>query len=217
MEKRILLVEDNNDIARQIKQYLEKYEYTVDIAPTYLVALNKINIFYDLALVDINLPDGNGKNLISKLNEKNIRVIITTVKNNEDFIVKCLDEGADDYLTKPFSLNILRARIDATLRTVQLESGEEIKHKDLVLLKNKYQIKYRNNIVELTSLEFEILSMFVQNPNRVYTRGQLLEMFWEDRDKFVTDNTLTATIKKIREKTNKDLIITVRGIGYRMG
>lgn len=215
--KKILLIEDNHEISLQIKTYLEKCDYEVDISRTYLDALIKINVDYDLAIVDINLPDGNGQDLISELKNRNIRVIIITVKNNEDFIIRCLDSGSDDFLTKPFSLSILRARIDAIMRTTPLNQNKEIVYGEFILYKSEFKIRYKGDLVDLTSLEFKILSLFIHNPNRVYTRGQLLEMFWEDRDKFVRDNTLTATIKRIREKTNSDVITTVRGIGYRMG
>lgn len=214
--KQILLIEDNLDIARQIKTYLEKNNYQVALAKDYYEALYKINVDIDVALLDINLPDKDGENLIEKLKDKDIRVIVTTVKSDEDFIIKALDHGADDYITKPFSLAILRARIDAVLRTLPLNEDKTISYKDIKIDLDKKLVYYKEKEVDVSYLEYEILLLFIKNPHRVYTRSQLLEMFWEDRDKFVRDNTLTSTIKRIREKLDRKIITTVRGIGYRM-
>ena len=214
--KQILIIEDNLDIARQIKTYLGKNNYQVTLAKDYYEALYKMNVDIDAALLDINLPDKDGEDLIEKLKEKNIRVIVTTVKSDEDFIIKALDQGADDYLTKPFSLAILRARIDAVLRTLPLNKDKTISYKDIKIDLDKKLLYYKEKEVEVTALEYEIILLFIKNPHRVYTRSQLLEMFWEDRDKFVRDNTLTSTIKRIREKLDRKVITTVRGIGYRM-
>ena len=214
--KQILIIEDNLDIARQIKTYLEKNNYQVVLAKDYYEALYKMNVDIDAALLDINLPDKDGEDLIEKLKEKDIRVIVTTVKSDEDFIIKALDQGADDYLTKPFSLAILRARIDAVLRTLPLNKDKTISYKDIKIDLDKKLLYYKEKEVEVTAIEYEIILLFIKNPHRVYTRGQLLEMFWEDRDKFVRDNTLTSTIKRIREKLDRKVITTVRGIGYRM-
>lgn len=214
--KQILLIEDNLDIARQIKTYLEKNNYQVTLAKNYYEALYKMNVDIDAALLDINLPDKDGGDLIEKLKEKDIRVIVTTVKSDEDFIIKSLDMGADDYLTKPFSLAILRARIDAVLRTLPLNEDKTISYKDIKIDLDKKLLYYKEKEVDVSALEYEILLLFIKNPHRVYTRGQLLEIFWEDRDKFVRDNTLTSTIKRIREKLDREIITTVRGIGYRM-
>lgn len=214
--KQILLIEDNLDIARQIKTHLEKNNYQVALAKNYYEALYKMNVDIDAALLDINLPDKDGEDLIEKLKDKDIRVIVTTVKSDEDFIIKALDHGADDYLTKPFSLAILRARIDAVLRTLPINEDKTISYKDIKIDLDKKLLYYKEKEVDVSALEYEILLLFIKNPHRVYTRGQLLEMFWEDRDKFVRDNTLTSTIKRIREKLDKSIITTVRGIGYRM-
>ncbi len=214
--KNILIIEDNQDIALQMKKYLIKNGYGVELSSSFYEACYKMNIDIDVALLDINLPDKEGQYLIEKLKEKDIRVIVTTVKNDEDFIIAALDKGADDYLTKPFSLAILRARIDAVLRTIPLSQDKIITYKDIKLDLNDSKVYFKENLVDLTPLEYEILLLFIRNPHRVYTRSQLLEMFWEDRDKFVNDNTLTSTIKRIREKLDKKVISTVRGIGYRM-
>lgn len=214
--KKILIIEDNEEIALQIKKYLSKNGYEVDLASSYYESLFKMDINFDCALLDINLPDKDGQYLIGKLKDKDIRVIVTTVKNDEDFIIASLDQGADDYLTKPFSLTILRARIDAVLRTIPLNEDKIITYKDIKIDLNNSKVYFKGDDVELTALEYKILLLFIKNPHRVYTRSQLLEMFWEDRDKFVNDNTLTSTIKRIREKLDKEIITTVRGIGYRM-
>lgn len=214
--KRILIIEDNEDIGLQIKRYLLKNGYEVDLAKSFYEATFKMNVDIDVALLDINLPDKDGQHLIEKLKEKDIRVIVTTVKNEEDFIIAALDQGADDYLTKPFSLAILRARIDAVLRTLPISQDKSISYKDIKIDLNESKVYFKGENIELTPLEYEILLLFIKNPHRVYTRSQLLEMFWEDRDKFVNDNTLTSTIKRIREKLDREVISTVRGIGYRM-
>ncbi|WP_308748870.1 response regulator transcription factor [uncultured Anaerococcus sp.] len=214
--KRILIIEDNEDIGIQIERYLTKNGYEVEIAKSFYEATYKMNVDIDVALLDINLPDKDGQNLIEKLKEKDIRVIVTTVKNEEDFIIAALDQGADDYLTKPFSLAILRARIDAVLRTLPISQDKSISYKDIKIDLNESKVYFKGENIELTPLEYEILFLFIKNPHRVYTRSQLLEMFWEDRDKFVNDNTLTSTIKRIREKLDREVISTVRGIGYRM-
>ncbi len=212
----ILIIEDSEDIAIQMKKYLCNNGYDVEIASSFYEASYKMNVDMDVALLDINLPDKDGQHLIEKLKDKDIRVIITTVKNDEDFIIAALDQGADDYLTKPFSLAILRARIDAVLRTIPLSQDKKITYKDIKIDLNYSKVYFNGKQIELTPLEYEILVLFIKNPHRVYTRSQLLEMFWEDRDKFVNDNTLTSTIKRIREKLDREVITTVRGIGYRM-
>ena len=214
--KRILIIEDNEDIGLQMKRYLIKNGYEVELAKSFYEATYKMNVDIDVALLDINLPDKDGQHLIEKLKEKDIRVIVTTVKNEEDFIIAALDQGADDYLTKPFSLAILRARIDAVLRTLPISQDKSISYKDIKIDLNESKVYFKGENIELTPLEYEILLLFIKNPHRVYTRSQLLEMFWEDRDKFVNDNTLTSTIKRIREKLDREVISTVRGIGYRM-
>ena len=212
----ILIIEDSEDIALQMKKYLCNNGYDVEIASSFYEASYKMNVDMDVALLDINLPDKNGQHLIERLKDKDIRVIVTTVKNDEDFIIESLDQGADDYLTKPFSLAILRARIDAVLRTIPISQDKSISYKDIKIDLNDSKVYFKGNQIELTPLEYEILVLFIKNPHRVYTRGQLLEMFWEDRDRFVNDNTLTSTIKRIREKLDREVITTVRGIGYRM-
>ena len=212
----ILIIEDSEDIAIQMKKYLCNNVYDVEIASSFYEASYKMNVDMDVALLDINLPDKDGQHLIERLKDKDIRVIVTTVKNDEDFIIESLDQGADDYLTKPFSLAILRARIDAVLRTIPLSQDKKITYKDVKIDLNDSKVYFKANQIELTPLEYEILVLFIKNPHRVYTRSQLLEMFWEDRDKFVNDNTLTSTIKRIREKLDREVISTVRGIGYRM-
>ena len=214
--KSVLIIEDNKEIALQMEKYLVNNGYEVEIASSFYEATYMTNVDIDVALLDINLPDKDGQHLIKKLKDKDIRIIVTTVKNDEDFIIAALDQGADDYLTKPFSLAILRARIDAVLRTMPISQDESISYKDIKIDLNQSKVSFKSKLIELTPLEYEILLLFIKNPHRVYTRSQLLEMFWEDRDKFVNDNTLTSTIKRIREKLDKEVISTVRGIGYRM-
>ena len=214
--KSVLIIEDNKEIALQMEKYLVNNGYEVEIASSFYEATYKMNVDMDVALLDINLPDKDGQHLIERLKDKEIRVIVTTVKNDEDFIIAALDQGADDYLTKPFSLAILRARIDAVLRTLPISQDKIIRYKEIKIDLNNSKVYFKADQVELTLLEYEILALFIKNPHRVYTRGQLLEMFWEDRDRFVNDNTLTSTIKRIREKLDREIITTVRGIGYRM-
>lgn len=214
--KSVLIIEDNKEIASQMEKYLVNNGYEVELASSFYEATYMMNVDTDVALLDINLLDKDGQHLIKKLKDKDIRVIVTTVKNDEDFIIDALDQGADDYLTKPFSLAILRARIDAVLRTIPLSQDKIITYKDIKIDFNDSKVYFKANQIDLTPLEYEIIVLFIKNPHRVYTRGQLLEMFWEDRDKFVNDNTLTSTIKRIREKLDKEVISTVRGIGYRM-
>ena len=214
--KSVLIIEDNKEIASQMEKYLVNNNYEIEIASSFYEACYKMNVDMDVALLDINLPDKDGQHLIERLKDKDIRVIVTTVKNDEDFIIESLDRGADDYLTKPFSLAILRARIDAVLRTIPVNQDETLSYKDIKIDLNDSKVYFKAKQIELTPLEYEILVLFIKNPHRVYTRGQLLEMFWEDRDKFVNDNTLTSTIKRIREKLDREIITTVRGIGYRM-
>ena len=213
--KKIILIEDDEILSNGIESYLSKNDFEVETCKNFEEAKIKINNSFDLAILDINLPDNDGIGLLNTLRENNVRVIITTVKNDEKFIVRALDNGADDYITKPFKLAILRARIDKTLRTA-LVKDDFISFKDLSLNKNEGCFYYKDEKLDLTALEFEVMNLFINNPNRIFTRDFLLERFWDRREKFVNDNTLTATIKRIRDKSDRDIIKTIRGIGYRM-
>lgn len=213
--KKIILIEDDEILSSGIESYLSKNDFEIETCKNFEEAKIKINNSFDLAILDINLPDNDGIGLLNTLRENDVRVIITTVKNDEKFIVRALDNGADDYITKPFKLAILRARIDKTLRTAFVKD-DFISFKDLSLNKNEGCFYYKDEKLDLTALEFEVMNLFINNPNRIFSREFLLERFWDRREKFVNDNTLTATIKRIRDKSDRDIIKTIRGIGYRM-
>lgn len=213
--RKILIVEDEKDILKSLSMFLSEHNFNIIVASSIDEVYEKTDASIDLALLDINLPDGKGDELIKYFKERDIRIIITTVKNDSNYIAEALDNGVDDYITKPFDLNVLRARVDATLRTVCV-SDENIIFKDLKINMDEGTVYYKDSPVNLTALEYGVISLFIKNPNRIFTREHLLQIFWEDNEQFVNDNTLTTTIKRIRDKTSKDLITTIRGIGYRM-
>ncbi len=208
----LLLVEDNPIIGQEISDFLTNHGYRVKLARNFAEGQAAARQSYDLAILDLNLPDGNGFDLLECFLQNNIQVIITTVVDDVDFIAKALDAGASDYLTKPFNLNILRARIAACLR----DFGHMEEDSELVLKEDQGMIYYQGQAVALTALEYRLLAHFIRHRGQLLTRDQLLDRFWDARQAYVNDNTLTATIKRIRDKTSKDLIETVRGIGYRL-
>lgn len=221
--KKILLVEDNDTIVMGLKYLLEKENFEVktvkNLEETYKIAeKEKFNLY----LLDINLPDGNGFDICSKLKEKeDVPIIFLTARDDEKDIVKGLDMGADDYITKPFRNRELISRINNVLRRYGKNDNNS---KDNIIKINEIEInidsaKVMKNGEEIvfTSLEYKILVMLFSNPKVLITRQQILDKIWDIAGNFVNDNTLTVYIKRIREKLgDKDgkIIKTVRGLGY---
>ena len=230
---KILLVEDDDAIAKGLKYSLEKEEYEVvhvkTVAEVKSVWKTKE---YDLSILDINLPDGSGYDICRFLKEsEDIPVIFLTAVDAEVNVVMGLELGADDYICKPFRVNELMARIKSVLRRAgkgdkgsDAASGTEIlgnlciyTNEAKVTIKDENTGKEEN--IELTALEYRLLLTFLNNRGVVLTRNQLLSCMWDISGDFVNDNTLTVYIKRLRDKIEKDpsdpkLIKTVRGMGY---
>jgi DNA-binding response OmpR family regulator len=221
--KRIFLVEDDKTIAKNLILLLRSEGFTVTHAPTRGDALSALagNIF-DLALIDISLPDGNGFTVCTEIKEtQDIPVIFLTASGDEASVVTGLNMGADDYITKPFRPRELIARIRTALRkSGRSPSNFEIRglHVDTA----SGIVKKNSNEVFLSALEYRLLLVFISNPKSIITRGRLLDELWDAAGEFVNDNTLTVYIKRLREKIEDDpaspqIILTVRGTGYRLG
>ena len=215
---KIMIVEDDDVIREGLKYYLESSNYEV---VDYFKGLDSLNNLknIDLALLDINLPDINGYELFKKIKDiKDIPIIFLTANNEELSIVRGLDMGADDYITKPFKAKELVSRINNVLRRVNKTNIVKIKNIKIDLENGK--VLKDDKDVNLTSLEYKILLILVNNPKRVFTREEILTNIWDSNGIFVNDNTLTVYIKRIREKledNNDEIITTVRGIGYKIG
>lgn len=226
--KKILIIEDDDAIGTGLKYYLEGEDFSVVLAPTGSTALETIQKEKDinLILLDINLPDVSGFDLFQKIKSIiNIPIIFLTVNDLEVSIVRGLDMGADDYITKPFKARELTSRINAVLRR---NSNQSQKKSNIINLGNvsidirEAKVTKNNEVVFLTALEYKILLLLVLNPNIVFTREKILANIWDVSEEYVNDNTLTVYIKRIREKieddpTNPQIIQTVRGIGYKIG
>jgi len=210
---KILLVEDNPSIVKGLKYSLEQKNYKVVIAFNYVDALEMLNDTFDLAILDITLPDGSGYDICKKIKEEyEMPCLFLSAKDEEEDIVKGLELGAEDYITKPFGVRELLVRIEKILK-------REVKRK-IVVVENtkvdldKMQVFVDNNLVKLTKVEYKIISLLFTNLNRTITREKLIDVIWDIDGNFVNDNTLTVNIKRIREKLNSDVIKTVKGIGY---
>lgn len=212
---KLLLIEDDIDITNNLKLLLKENNYEFDNAYNITEGINKLSNNYDLIILDVSLPDGNGFSFYKNhLLEKNIPVVFLTAKDDEDDIVNGLELGAEDYITKPFSSKELLARIKRIL--LKKEKNKIVEIDNIKFDLEKMKVTKNNKEVKLTSLELKILYLFFTNLNRVITRESIIENIWNWTGNDVSDNTVTVYLKRIREKLGDNIIITVKGIGYRV-
>lgn len=220
----VLIVEDERQLSHEIEIFLTKQGYQCDVAFTGKSASEKIYVnSYDFVLLDIGLPDYNGLNLLkeAKATGKESAFIIVTARGSTDDKITGLDLGADDYLSKPFSLLELQARMQAILRRKHGLKNNTIVINGFVLDIQNRTVSYENNPINLTKKEFDILHYMALHKNRVITRVQLTEHIWGDvLEEDYESNYIDVHIKNLRKKLavqhNSDFIETVRGIGYRL-
>lgn len=211
----ILLVEDNSTICNGLKYTFKKSSYnllTAENIATAKTILASQNV--DLIILDVLLPDGNGFAFFKEIQSLKIPVLFLTARDEEDEIVKGLDMGAEDYITKPFSTKELLARINKILARTQ--NNNMIKVQNLTFDLAKMEVKKHNKIIELTALELKILNLLFLNINNVVSRQTIIEKIWEWTGNDVDDHTVTVYINRLREKIGSEVIITLKGIGYRI-
>lgn len=212
----ILLIEDNESIAKALLYSLNQKGYDIvhktNIKDT-LSFLEKEKV--ELIILDISLPDGDGFTLYEdKIKKLKISTIFLTAKDEEDDVVKGLELGAEDYITKPFSTRELIARINKII--LREKRNLIIKVKDIKFDIDKMVVYKNEEKIDLTSLELKILHLLFVNLNKVVTRNYIIDKIWEWTGNDINDNTVTVYMKRIREKLKTKIIITIKGIGYRI-
>lgn len=219
--KLVMILEDDTDLAEGIELSLQGEELNFIICRTIAEARKALECYqFDLLIFDINLPDGSGLEFCRELKRKvKIPIALLTAKGMEMDIVKGLESGADDYITKPFSLMVLRARIRALLRRNITTNAKEYRN-SVFLFRFETMEFYKNGVpIELSKTEQRILYLLISNPNRILTRERLLEWVWTEGTEYVEDNALSVGIRRLREKLEDDssdpsYIKTVYGKGY---
>ena len=221
---KILMIEDDSTIAFGVKDALEQEGIKIDISKDLESGRFNINEnTYDLILLDVMLPDGNGYDFCKEIRKiNNTPIIFLTACDDEVNVVMGLDLGGDDYITKPFRVRELISRIKAVVRRNKGEdkSKKVLKYGDLSIHTLEARVFKGSEEVFLTSVEYKLLLILIQNENIVLSRNQILEKLWDVTYDFINDNTLTVYIKRLREKIEDDSsnphhIITVRGMGYK--
>lgn len=225
--KKILLLEDDASLIDGLKYSLSKNGFSADFAGT----VNEAKLFintgeYDLLLLDVTLPDGTGFEICDYVRStgNTVPIIFLTASDEEVNIIRGLDSGADDYITKPFKLAELFSRINALMRRAGITSKKynetAIKCGDVTVDLLKHNIIIDGRTLELTGAEYKLLLILIQNANIVVTRNMILNELWDCDEKYVDDNTLSVYIHRLREKVENDPskpqhLITVRGFGYK--
>lgn len=219
---KILIIEDEKDLLDSMKTYLESEGYLCETANDYQKASEKVNIYqYDCVVVDITLPKGNGLQIIKELKEKKSEagIIIVSAKNSLDDKLKGLELGSDDYLTKPFHLSELNARIKAIIRRKNFEGANELGLNEITVDLASRTVFVKKNQLTLTIKEYELLLFFISNKNKVITKNAIAEHLWgDDMDQSDSFDFIYTHIKNLRkkmiEKGCQDYIKTIYGIGY---
>ena len=217
----IFLLEDDRILSRGISIALEKDGHTVTAVYGYLEALQPYRKQkYDLFLLDINLPDGNGLDFCEKVRETSeTPVLFLTANDTEEDMLQGFSAGCDDYISKPFSIAVLRKKVLAVLRRTGT-GKHSMKYRDLELDKEKHLVLMEGQEIHLTSTEYKLLLYLMENRGRVVTKAMILERLWDMEGSFVDENTLRVNIKRLRQKLNdekQEYIVTVFGMGYSFG
>ena len=216
----IYYIEDDEAISRTVQEYLGQQGYRVTLFSTIADAKEAIQKSCPaLALVDWNMPDGRGSALVQWIRwaKRELPVIVLTVRGDSRDIVLGFQNGADDYVVKPFALEVLLSRIRALLRRAGDVSGQYLSCGAISLDQNRMYVQNGLEEAALSPSEYQLLLCLLQNKGRTVTREQLLEKIWDSEGNFVNDNTLTVTMKRLREKLHQPACLkTVRSVGYRM-
>jgi DNA-binding response OmpR family regulator len=220
---KILIVEDNLELSKNIDSYLAKEGNICETAHTYNEAIDKVVSFsYDVIILDLMLPDGNGIDVIKVLNSQTSEsgVLIVSAKNSLDDKLAGLDLGADDYITKPFHLSELNARVKAVYRRKYFNNKKILECKEILVNIDACEVKVNGKPVELTKKEYEILVYFISNQNRVVTKQSIAEHLWGDQADFYDSfDFVYQHIKNLRKKIihagGGDYITTIYGMGYK--
>lgn len=216
----VYYVEDDESISQTVKEFLEQHGCQVWIYSTVQAAMQALRAKCpSLALIDWNMPDGNGATLCQwiRANRRELPVILLTVRGDSRDIVSAFQNGADDYVVKPFELDVLLSRILALLRRTGDISGQYLSCGPISLDQNRMTVLCKTEEIILSPSEYQLLLYLMQNKGRTVTREKLLENIWDIHGNYVNDNTLTVTMKRLREKLRQPSCIkTVRSIGYRM-
>ncbi len=219
---KILLVEDDSSLIDGLEYSLKKNDFLVTTARTTAEALAQLTfpISFDLLILDVTLPDGTGFSICEKVRAKDsqIPILFLTASDEEVNVIRGLDCGGDDYVTKPFKIGELCSRIHALLRRSKPASSLTFGSLSIDTAANRVSVEGRS--IDLTKAEYRLLCLLVQNTGIVVTRERILDELWDHTGNFVDDNTLSVYIRRLREKLEPDpahprYLITVRGFGYK--
>ena len=218
---KVLLIEDDTMIASGICYALEMEGYET-CSVTKIADVKKIVLKekFDLAIVDMQLPDGTGIDVSEMLKNTDTSIIYLTVVDDENTIVKAFDDGAQDYIVKPFRIRELLARVRRIMlaKNNQTENDTVICVGQVMIHTDEAKVYVHDSVIELTALEYRLLLIFAYNKGVLLSRQQILDKIWDIDGNFVEDNTLTVYVKRLREKLGEAIKIeTVRGMGYRVG
>lgn len=222
---KLMLLEDDSSLIDGLQYMLKKNHYEFDIAWTVSEAKKYLeNNEYDLLLLDVTLPDGTGFSLCEWVRRKGnkVPIIFLTASDEEINIIRGLDCGGDDYITKPFKMGELFSRIRALLRRaghVEEQQESELQCGDITINLLKSQVFLQNKLLELTLGEYKLLCFLVRNAGHVVSRQSILDALWDQHGNFVDDNTISVYIRRLREKIEADPshpthLLTIRGFGY---
>lgn len=219
--QKILIVEDDEKLREELEIFLNKNGYKAEVLNQFNNTIQDIlDVEPNLVLLDINLPFADGEYICKEIRKQStIPIIIITSRDNELDELLCLNYGADHYVTKPFNIQILLAKISSLLRRTNMsdESSEKIDAKDFVLNISKSTIEKDEKVIELTKNEYKILKFLLKNREKIVSRDEIMRYLWDD-ESFIDDNTLTVNITRLRNKLEelnlKELLVTKRGQGY---
>lgn len=216
----IYYVEDDTNIAQLVSEYLMQRDFCVSIIPTITEARQILSRQKpDLCLLDWNMPDGQGDTLCRFIRSRwnDLPIIFLTVRGDAGDIVACFGYGADDYVVKPFELEVLYSRIQALLRRTGSVADHVLCCDNISINQNKMMVFCDNEEITLSQMEYQLLLVLLKNKGQTLKRDQILHEVWDSNGSYVNDNTLTVTMKRLREKLHQPLCLkTIRSFGYRM-
>lgn len=216
----VYYAEDDKNIADIVKEYLEQKGYSVSIFSSIREAKNALEKrIPDIVLVDWNMPDGKGDSLCRWVRTKwdTLPVIFLTVRNDTSDIVSGFNNGADDYIVKPFELEVLHSRITALLRRAGNVSEQYLSCGSVSIDKGRMMVFCQGEEIAVSRAEYQLLLLLMEHKGKTVTRELLLEQIWDNSGNYVNDNTLTVTMKRLREKLHQPVCLkTIRSFGYRM-